>query len=242
MTLHSRSTLITMPLLVTLALQASPSWAQEASGDLWAGPFDPIRVLSDEDVLQYASAPFDQATLQFHRITLGRHRGVPVVADFPCSDECPDDTVLVLAYDIDITLCDTVGGRIKRIRVPRGIGAGEESFCVPPVLVTPADSSQQDIQLDPVTVVEALFTAARTRDFSVLGGLCDPTGHDGDTEAICAVGAAGADPTQFVEYFQDGRVNQPITAEVAILFGPGGTREESMRLSRVDGRWYLSSY
>jgi hypothetical protein len=109
-------------------------------------------------------------------------------------------------------------------------------------------SQSDDIQSDPVKVVEAVFEAARTGDYSVLPGLCDPTGkNDGDTKAICFIGTLSEeDQAQFAKYFSKGKITgEPEisgdNAKVKILFGPRGTEDEEFNLVRIDGKWYLSS-
>ena len=45
------------------------------------------------------------------RITLGRHHGVPVVVEFPCSDICPQYTTQIIHYDIAPgAACEAAGG------------------------------------------------------------------------------------------------------------------------------------
>ena len=111
-----------------------------------------------------------------------------------------------------------------------------------------AISQTDDIQSDPVKVVEAVFEAARTGDFSVLSGLCDPTGaNDGDTKQICYIGQAPKDKQdEFVKYFEKGTVVGEAeisgdNAKVKILFGLNGNKKEEFNLVRIDGKWYLSS-
>lgn len=108
--------------------------------------------------------------------------------------------------------------------------------------------SQTDIQSDPVKVVEAVFEAAKTGDFSGLSGLCDPTGaNDGDTKQICNIGQAPKDKQdEFVKYFEKGTVVGEAeisgeNAKVKILFGLKGNKKEEFDLVRIDGKWYLSS-
>jgi|WetSurSiteA1Bulk_404760.scaffolds.fasta_scaffold103319_2 hypothetical protein len=111
-----------------------------------------------------------------------------------------------------------------------------------------AISQSDDIHGDPVKVVEAVFEAARTGDYSILPGLCDPTGkNDGDTKAICFIGTLSEeDQAQFAKYFSKGKItNEPEisgdNAKVKIMFGPRGTEDEEFNLVRIDGKWYLSS-
>ncbi len=110
-----------------------------------------------------------------------------------------------------------------------------------------------EVQADlstPERTLEALFEAARTGDFTVLAGLCDPLGeNDRDTEKICDLAADDPLRASFVEYFGSGKVNGEAvisadgnTAEVPFLFGPNGDLEETMRLIKRDGNWYLLDY
>ena len=95
----------------------------------------------------------------------------------------------------------------------------------------------------PENVVNAIFYAARTQDFQILGELCDPEGEgDGDTKSLCALGwekksgSAGNKITRenFVEVFKNGKISGVTTkregggASVPILFGPDGDKEETM--------------
>ena len=101
---------------------------------------------------------------------------------------------------------------------------------------------------DPASVLQAVFDAARTGDFSTLAGLCDPQGqNDDDTALICAITADHPDRDSFVAYFAAGKVAgeavvQGDRAEVPFLFGPNGDQEETMVLVRRDGKWYLAEF
>jgi len=101
---------------------------------------------------------------------------------------------------------------------------------------------------DPASVVQAIFTAAQTEDFSRLPELCDPLGeHDGDTDAICNITADHPDKDTFVAAFAKARLNGEPTisgnrAEVPFLFGPNGDQEETMTLILRDGKWYLLGF
>jgi hypothetical protein len=101
---------------------------------------------------------------------------------------------------------------------------------------------------NPVAVVHAIFQAARTEDFALLSGLCDPMGeHDGDTQLICEMNEDHPDRETFVELFARAEVSgEPIIdgneAEVAFIFGVDGEREETMVLVQRDGKWYLFGF
>jgi hypothetical protein len=101
---------------------------------------------------------------------------------------------------------------------------------------------------NPVSVLEAVFAAAQTGDFSVLPSLCDPLGqHDGDTALICAITEDHPDRDAFVAAFAKSKINgQPVIngdeVQIPFLFGPDGDQEETMTLILRDGKWYLSSF
>jgi tetratricopeptide (TPR) repeat protein len=102
---------------------------------------------------------------------------------------------------------------------------------------------------DPVSVLQAVFTAAQTEDFSVLSGLCDPRGeNDGDTAFICAITADHPDKDSFVAYFAKAKVVGDAVidgdrAEIPFLFGPDGDQgETTMGLVKREGKWYLSDF
>lgn len=113
---------------------------------------------------------------------------------------------------------------------------------------------------DPSSVVKAMFYAAETGDFQILGNLCDPEGEgDEDTKTLCALslykiaGSRGSKATRqdFVEAFKNGKVSGQTKkrsdkygdfADVPILFGPNGDKKETMTLINREGKWYLSSF
>jgi tetratricopeptide (TPR) repeat protein len=101
---------------------------------------------------------------------------------------------------------------------------------------------------DPVSVLQAVFAAARSQDFSGLSALCDPLGeNDDDTALICAMTADHPERDSFVTYFAAGTVAgeaviQGDRAQVPFLFGPQGDQPESMVLVRRDSKWYLAEF
>jgi hypothetical protein len=99
------------------------------------GLADPGRgpaILTDAGLVAYAARPFDKAAMMERRIELGRHRGVPVVAEFPCSDICPAYTVRIIHYAVAPGApCDAAGGVTETRSVPFSIATREEAFCIP---------------------------------------------------------------------------------------------------------------
>jgi hypothetical protein len=113
------------PLLAALAIIASavspPTFADSRP-----------RQLSDADLIAYAARPFDRQAMMEQHIVVGLHHGVPVVADFPCSDVCPNYTTRIIHYDLAPgPACTAAGGVIQVRRVPYSIAMIEKDFCVP---------------------------------------------------------------------------------------------------------------
>lgn len=116
-------------------------------------------------------------------------------------------------------------------------------------LMACSGSVSEDVHGDPVKMMETIFDAAKTNDFSKLNGLCTPTGEgDRDVKMICNLASETDEmKKEFVSYFSTGRVLGPATiteneATVRFSFGPDGSREEEMNFVKVDGKWYLSSF
>ena len=101
-----------------------------------AGLSAPADTLSDSALVAYARQAYDKTQKANHRDSLGIHHGTEVVADFPCSDICPDYTVRIIHYVISPGPdCDKIGGRAREHSVPVSIAVMRQSFCVPAVLV-----------------------------------------------------------------------------------------------------------
>jgi hypothetical protein len=114
-----------LPAILALAACVSPS----------AAPADPARELTDADLTAYAAAPFDHAAMMFKHVVIGLNHGVPVVADFPCSDVCPDYTTRIIHYDLDPgPKCVAASGAVVTRMVPVSIAVMQKQFCVPKVL------------------------------------------------------------------------------------------------------------
>jgi hypothetical protein len=117
MKLTPKSFLIAAPLAAAMLCAAGPD------------------TVTDQDLITYAKNDFDRGEMMFKHVDLGVHHGVPVVADFPCADVCPDNTTRIIHYVLDgERTCDSVGGERRKIEVPTGVGKTEQQFCVPRVL------------------------------------------------------------------------------------------------------------
>jgi hypothetical protein len=98
----------------------------------WATPPDTV---TDAQIKAYAARSFDKSQKMFKQDVLGIHHGAKVVADFPCSDVCPQYTTRVIHYDVEPgPACEAIGGVTQARRIPMGIGSGERDYCVPKVL------------------------------------------------------------------------------------------------------------
>jgi hypothetical protein len=101
---------------------------------------------------------------------------------------------------------------------------------------------------DPVKVVEQIFAAASSGSAGALAGLCDPAGSgDGDVKRVCASKPGDAKWDEFKTYFAKGKVAGAAAvegdkAEVKFTFGPDGTKEETMKLTKIGEKWYLASF
>ncbi|MBL7700786.1 MAG: hypothetical protein JNM14_00930 [Ferruginibacter sp.] len=104
-------------------------------------------------------------------------------------------------------------------------------------------------QTSPKGVANMIFDAAKSGDYSQLKNLCEASlASDGDSRRVCEVADAD-DKTKssFKEYFSTGKVVGEPTIEgeeasVNITFGPDGTKEETLKMQKKDGKWYLYSF
>jgi len=115
-----------------------------------------------------------------------------------------------------------------------------------------------DIQSSPTAVMNELFRAADTRDFSNLHLLCSQEiSNDGDTQKYICDAESGSEEAkdEYVSYFKDAKITGDITygvssgggktAAVPFWFNhPGGESRsnETMNLVELNGKWYLSGF
>jgi hypothetical protein len=94
-----------------------------------AGDVAPV---SDAALTAIAKSRFNPDKARTYPHLLGINRGVMVVADYPCSDICPAETVRIIHYAIAPgPRCAAVGGVIVNRGVPAGIAVAIQPFCVP---------------------------------------------------------------------------------------------------------------
>lgn len=91
--------------------------------------------LSEQQLLEFANQKYEKEKLALTKVTLGKLNGFSAVADYICSDLCPDHTVRVIHIDHPPEkACADVGGIEEAIAVPSGIGIVNKKFCVPKAL------------------------------------------------------------------------------------------------------------
>jgi hypothetical protein len=92
--------------------------------------------LDDASLQAYAARPFDKRAMMGRTVELGRHHGVPVVAEFRCGDVCPQYTVRIIRYRMPQGAdCAAMGGVEQSVLVPVAIAVMQRNICVPKVLV-----------------------------------------------------------------------------------------------------------
>lgn len=91
--------------------------------------------ISDKELMEAASRPFDKAKMMDQRRVLGTRNGVRIVADYPCGDLCPDYTSRHIHYDVEPgAACSAMGGVTQNEAVSIGAANAMMPFCIPPAL------------------------------------------------------------------------------------------------------------
>lgn len=111
--------------------------AAASLGLLGAGAAAAVPAVMDDAALQaYAARPWDKAQRMGTTEHLGRHHGVPVVAEFPCGDVCPQYTVRIIHYALPQGVsCERAGGVARSVAVPVAITVLQKTYCFPKVLL-----------------------------------------------------------------------------------------------------------
>ncbi len=140
-------------------------------------------------------------------------------------------------------LLASCGKKDQKAEEPKADSAQTQAVAEQPKPDTPPPAAAVD-QSKPELVVQAVFEAAKTKNFAPLKGLCAPDA-DGDTKRICEL--TEKDAAEFIQYFGAGKIDGvPVikgnTAEVNILFGPEGKKKETMKLVQIEGKWFLQGF
>ena len=124
MRIPSRSLRLAAPLAVVLLCAAGQDTTLGPDVDL-----------TDAQLIGYGQQDFERGEMMYKHVDLGRYHGAHVVADFPCSDVCPDNTTRIIHYALDDgQACSSVSGAERTLTVPTGVGKSQLKFCVPRVL------------------------------------------------------------------------------------------------------------
>jgi hypothetical protein len=95
-----------------------------------------LPAISAAELLDVASKPYDKKLAPQGRVVLGALGGNEVVADYICSDLCPDYTVRIIHFEVEPgSRCNAIDGVARDVVVPMGIGAVAKAFCFPRVLI-----------------------------------------------------------------------------------------------------------
>jgi hypothetical protein len=120
----------------------------------------------------------------------------------------------------------------------------------------------EEINSSPETVMQAIFRAAQTGNIESLPQLLPPIDQstglrpcDGDCKGICYPGVESMKAELRTNYITldnfklmlskafilETRIISENQADVIFLFGPNLEKEETMKLQKIDGKWYLKS-
>jgi hypothetical protein len=105
---------------------------RDASAPPRTAPEAPARELTEQELLSFHGGPKTGPGGRFDgQDVVGTYRGHRFVAQYICSDVCPDHTVTVYHF-IDLRTdeaCKAIGAEM--VRVPYGTASGARSFCRP---------------------------------------------------------------------------------------------------------------
>ena len=95
-----------------------------------------VNSLTEDQLLQYASSPYDEQSFRQSTVALGKLNGVEVIAEHVCSDVCPAATIRIIHFEVPSGAnCTGVGGVDKSIEVPEGTGTATKTYCFPTILI-----------------------------------------------------------------------------------------------------------
>jgi hypothetical protein len=104
-------------------------------GCVLPAPASAPQPISDAAIAVYTAKPYDKRQMMGRHEVLGTRDDVRVMADYPCSDLCPQYTTRIVHYDLEPGPgCDRVRGVAQNLLVPMGIAVLRKAFCVPAVL------------------------------------------------------------------------------------------------------------
>lgn len=120
--------------IISLALGA-------CDGGVWAS--NSSTPISDNDLRALAARPYNKEKMVDRRVLLGTQNGVKVIADFPCSDICPDYTTRIIHLDVDPgPNCTAADGTEEDETFALGDSNTIAPFCVPKAVARPKATSR----------------------------------------------------------------------------------------------------
>jgi hypothetical protein len=94
----------------------------------------PPKVLTDADVTALLTKEFDLYKVSGTQVVIGQHEGYSVIADFPCSDVCPMNTIKIIRYNVEAFQCSITEGKVEELLTPTSISMGTKQYCVPEII------------------------------------------------------------------------------------------------------------
>ncbi|MEO6968814.1 MAG: hypothetical protein ABI132_10245 [Rhodanobacteraceae bacterium] len=105
--------------------------------------------LDNQKILNFVTTPYSATQIPGRRLFLGMHHGARVVADFICSDVCPNYTVRVIHYDLkQDESCSAVSGIERKALIPFSITATYKAYCFPKVITDNWQAYQKVSRVD----------------------------------------------------------------------------------------------
>ena len=99
------------------------------------GTADSRKTISESQLLEYAATAVDKSLFAKPPVVLGYLGGIQVVAEHICSDLCPDYTVRIIRFSLPENVrCADVGGVLRPVQVPMGVGTVAQKFCFPRII------------------------------------------------------------------------------------------------------------
>ena len=103
-----------------------------ASGCGVIAPQNSMEPISDDEIRQAYSATYNKRWMMDKTVILGTRNGVKLIAEYPCSDLCPDSTTRIIHYDIEPgPECTKIGGTSRMEAVPISVAVAVRPFCEP---------------------------------------------------------------------------------------------------------------
>jgi len=90
--------------------------------------------LTDADLFALLTKEFDLNIVSGAKVIIGTYKGTELIADFPCSDVCPLNTVKIIRFNVKANECSSTEGKEEELLTPMSISMGTKLFCVPEII------------------------------------------------------------------------------------------------------------